>query len=118
MKGCDNRHFQPRQKLGDIPASFPAEDSILVLEANDVEALLVQEFGGLNILADRFVVDLEENCRRILISVARVRHGDDPGLQLRAIERDRSMKIMGKGRDAAATGQMIADERNTLKRLH
>ena len=118
MKGCDNRHFQPRQKLGDIPTSFPAEDSILMLEANDVEALLVQEFGGLNILADRFVVDLEENCRRILIGVTRVRHGDDPGLQLRAIERDRSMKIMGKGRDAAATGQMIADERNTLKRLH
>jgi hypothetical protein len=28
------------------------------------------------------------------------------------------MKIMGKGRDAAAARQMIADERNTLKGSH
>ncbi len=72
MKGCDNRHFQPRQKLGDVPASLPAEDPIFMLEANDVEASLVQEFGGLNILADCFVVNLKENGWWILIRVTSV----------------------------------------------
>jgi hypothetical protein len=63
----------------------------------------------MNLQADRW---------RIVISVTGVRHGDDAGFQVRAIHCDRAMKIVGKGRDAAATGQMIADERNTLERTH
>ena len=63
-------------------------------------------------------MDLEEHCRRIVIGATGVRHRDDAGLQIRAIDRNRSMKIVGKGRDAAATRKMIADERNALKRIH
>ena len=118
MKRRDDRHFQARQELDDIPAGLPAEDSILVLQANDVKALVVQKLGGLNVFADDVVVDLQAHRRRIVVAAARVRHGDDAGFQLRAIERNRPMKIMGEGRDAAAARQMIADERNTLERTH
>ncbi len=101
-----------------MSAGLAAENSVFVLKANDVEARIVQKLGSLNILADRFVVDLEAHSRRIVIGAAGVRHGDDAGLEIRASCRDRAMKIMGKGRDSAAARKMIADERNTLKRFH
>ena len=101
-----------------LSAGLTAENPVLVLEANDVEALIVQELGGLDIFVDRFVVDLKAHGRRIVIGAAGIRHGDDAGLQIRASRRDRPMKIMGEGRDSAAARKMIADERNTLKRFH
>jgi hypothetical protein len=63
-------------------------------------------------------VDLEVHIRWIVISVTEVRHGDDASLQIRASLRDRSPKIMGKSSDSAATRKMIANERNTLDRVH
>ena len=118
MKCRHDRHFEPRQQLGDISARLPAKDPILVLEADDVEARMVQKFGGLNVFVDLFVVDLKAHGSRIVVVAAGVRHHNYAGLQIQAIERNRSMKIVGKGRDAAATGQMIADECNALKWAH
>ena len=118
MKRRDDRHVKARQQLDDIAAGLPAEDSILVLKANDVKALVVQKLGGLNIFVDRLVMNLKAHGRRIVVAAARVRHGDDAGFQIRAIERNRPMQIMGEGRDAAAARQMIADECNTLERAH
>ena len=59
VKCRDDRHFEARQELDDIAAGLAAEDSVLVLKADDVEARRVQELGGVNIVVDRFVVDLE-----------------------------------------------------------
>ena len=39
VKGRDDRHFEPRQQLDDIAAGLAAENSVLVLKGNDVEAL-------------------------------------------------------------------------------
>ncbi len=86
VKCRDDRHFEPRQELDDIPAGLAAKNSVLVLKANDVEALIVQKLGGLNIIVDRFVVDLKAHRWRIVIGAAGVRHGDDAGFQIRAID--------------------------------
>ena len=118
MKRRDDRHFEPRQELDDIAAGLAAENSILVLKGDDVEARIVQKFGGLNIFVDHFVVNLKAHGRRIVIGAAGIGHGDDAGLQIRAIERDRPMQIVGEGCDAAAARKMIADECNALKLLH
>ena len=103
------------QKLDDIVAGLAAENSVFVLERNDVEICIVQELGGTNIIVDHLVADLESHGRRIVIGATGVRHGDDAGLQIRARCCDRPMKIMGKGRYSAAARKMIADERHTLK---
>jgi hypothetical protein len=50
--------------------------------------------------------------------VTEVRHCDDTSLHVRASYRDRSTEIMGKGSDSAAAWEVIANERNTLDRLH
>jgi hypothetical protein len=89
-----------------------------VLKANDVEACIVQKLGSLNILGYCFVVDLEVHVRWIVISVTVVRHCDDASLQIRASHRDRSPKILGKRSDSAAAWKMIANESNTLDRVH
>ena len=64
------------------------------------------------------VLDLEAHGRRIVVGAAGVSHRDHAGLQIRAVERDRPMKIVGEGRDAAAARKMVADERNALERVH
>ena len=118
VKRGHDRHFEARQELDDIAAGLTTENPVLVLKGNDVEACIVQELGGLNIVADHFVANLEAHSRRIVVGATRVRHGDDAGLEVRASCRDRPMKIMGKGSNSAATRKMIADERHTLKQFH
>ena len=66
----------------------------------------VQELGGLNIIVDRFVVNLEAHSRGIVIGAVGLRHGDDTGLQIRSGGRDCSMKIMGECRYAATARKM------------
>jgi hypothetical protein len=89
-----------------------------VLKANDVEACIVQKLGSLNILTYRFVVDLKVHIRWVVISVTVVRHCDDASLQIWSSHRDRATKIVGKSSDSAAARKMIANEHNTLDRVH
>src|SRR5688572_24948625 len=99
VKRGDDRHFEAGQQLKDVSAGLAAKNPVFVLQANDVEMPLVQKLGGLHVLLDRFVVDLEAHGRRIVVAVASVRHRDDASFQFRANGRDRLMKVMGKGRD-------------------
>ena len=79
----DNRHFKARQELDDVATGLTAEDSIFVLKGNNVESRAVKEFGRLDIIADRFVVNLETHSRRIVIGSVRIRHGDDTSVEIR-----------------------------------
>ena len=45
VKGGHDRHFQARQQLDDIAARLATENPVLVLEARDVVARVVQELG-------------------------------------------------------------------------
>ena len=118
MQRRDDRHFEARQQFDDVAAGLAAENPVFVLKANNVETRAVQEFGGLDIIADRFVVNFEAHGRRIVIGAVGIRHGDDAGLQIRPGGRNRPMKIMGKGRDTATARKIIADEGDALKGFH
>ncbi len=83
MQRRDNRHFKARQELDDVATGLTAEDSIFVLKGNNVESRAVKEFGRLDIIADRFVVNLETHSRRIVIGSVRIRHGDDASVEIR-----------------------------------
>src|SRR5438552_6189237 len=101
-----------------MSAGLTTENAVFMLKAYDVETRFVEKLGGLNVFADRVVVDMESHRQRLVIGVTRIVHGDDAGLDIRASCRDGLMKIMGKGRDPAAARKMIADKRNTLERAH
>ena len=114
----DDRHFESRQELDDIAAGLAAENPVFVLKRNNVESCAVQELGRLDIIADRFVVNLEAHSRRIVIGAVRIRHSDDAGLKIRPGGRDRPVKILGKCRDAAQARKIVPDEGHALKRFH
>ena len=114
----DNRHFEPRQQFDDVAAGLTAENPIFVLKGNNVESRAVQEFGRLDIIADRFVVNLEAHSRRIVVGAARIRHGDDAGLKIRPSCRDCPVKIMSKCSNSATARKIVPDERHTLKKFH
>jgi hypothetical protein len=84
------------------------------LKRYSVESFAVEKLRRPDIIIELVVLNLEAHCRGIVIGMARVRHGNDAGLEIRPSHRDRLMKIMGKCRYAAATRKMIADERYTL----
>jgi hypothetical protein len=118
MECRHDRHFEARQELDNITPGLTAENAVFVLKAHDVETRIVQKLGSLNILSNRFVVDLEAHSWRVVIGATGVRHGDDAGLQIRASGRDRPMKIVRKGSDSATARKVIPDERNTMERAH
>src|SRR6266542_3252477 len=118
MKRGHDRHFEARQQLDDISAGLTAENSVFVLEGNNVEFPIVEKLGCLAVVADRLVVNLETHSPGIVVGAARIRHGDDAGLEIRASCGDSPMKIMGKGGDSATAREVIADEGHTLERFH
>jgi hypothetical protein len=118
MKRRHHRHFESQQKLDDIAAGFATKDSILMLEANNVKARTVQKISGSNVFVDRLVVDLKKHGSGIIVDAPGIRHRHHTGFQIQTIKRNRPMQIVGKGRDAAAARQVIADERNALELVH
>ena len=67
-----------------LPPASPPKIPYSCWRETTSKRCVVQEFGRLNIVVDRLVVDLEAHGRRIVIGAAGVRHGDDAGLQIRA----------------------------------
>ena len=84
VKRRDDRHGKAGEQRDDMAAGFAAENSEFMLERNDVESCLIQELGGLDIIIDRLIVDLNMDVRRIVVAAAMIRHGDDTGFQIGA----------------------------------
>ena len=118
MKRRDDRHFEPRQKLDDIAAGLAAKNPVFVLNANDIVTGVVQELGRLNVVVDIFGRNFKAHSLRIVIGATRIRHRYDAGLEIGTGHRNRAMKVMGKGRDAAEARKMIANECYALNWLH
>ncbi len=89
-----------------------------MLKANNIEARFVQELSRLNIFVDVVVLNFQVYGLRIVIGATWICHCYDAGLKIGTGHRNRSMKVMGKGCDAAEARKMIADERYSLNRFH
>lgn len=118
MKRRDDRHLETRQQIDNMTTSQPAKDSVLMLQRDDIEPRSVEEFRGLHVVIDHVVAKLKPYWGGVGVGPAGVVHCDDAGIQIRSSVRDSSMEIVGEGRDPAATGQMISDERDTLESFH
>ena len=118
VKRRDDWHLELRQKLGDIAAGLAAKNPVFMLKANNIVAGVVQELSRIKVVVDIFGWNFKAYGLRIVIGATWVCHRYDAGLKIGTGHRNRPMKVMGKGRDAAEARKMIADERYSLNRFH
>jgi hypothetical protein len=68
MKRDDNRHSQFAQECQDVTTGGTAENTELVLQANDVHVADVEEVRGTHIGRQVLLLNLEANDLRVLIA--------------------------------------------------
>ena len=101
----DDRHHQLGEQSDDVPARLAAEDAELVLQAGDLELILVEKIGCACVGGGRVIVDLELNDRGILVRAALIVHCHDGGFDVAARCADRLLQIGCKSCDPAAARQ-------------
>src|SRR5690349_7664560 len=93
-----------------MAAGGPAENSVFMLEPHDIVRGVVEAFCPRNVLVDVVVRSFTANGFGIIIAAADVRHRHDARRKVGTGRRDRTVDIMGKGRDAAEARKMVADK--------
>ncbi len=83
MQRGDDRHLQIAQQGQDVTTGRSAEDSELVLKADDVNVADVEEIGGAQIGRLVLLFDFEAHHFRIIIAALDVVDGDREALALR-----------------------------------
>jgi len=65
-----------------IELRFAAKYSVFVLKGNDVHVRTIKVFGGLSVVADRILADLQLHLAWIFIFGPGLRHRQDEGLEI------------------------------------
>jgi len=65
-----------------VTAGVAAENAKLMLEADDLELLCIQELGGARVFVQIRIVDLKPNSGGVLVGVTVIGHGDDGSLDI------------------------------------
>src|ERR1035438_464955 len=114
MKRCDNGHSQFAQECQDVTTGGAAENAELVLQADDVHVVDVEEVRGTQIGRQVLLLNLEANHFRVPVATRNVvdRHGH--ALTLRMRSRDGRKQVRREGGNAALSGQVIADKSNLV----
>ncbi len=108
-----HRHLQSAQQMQDMASGRAAENSILVLQADHVDIVEVQEFRGLLIRGHVILRQRPSHSCGIVISLFRIVHRQrqQPG---RAIfSRDGLAQVGGEGGDSTMTRKIIANHRDS-----
>jgi hypothetical protein len=111
QRGHD-RHAQLAQEHEDMAAGLAAEDSVLVLHAQDVDGIDVQEVRGTAVRRDVALADLEANPGRVCVTLARVVHRQREAVELGVLGGDRVAEIGRERSDSALPRQVIAEHRD------
>ena len=104
------RHAQGRDQRKQVAARFAAENAELVLQANHIEAFIVDEAGGGAVVCGPVRTDAAAHLRGIGMGAARVTHGNDRGFGHIGQRADRKLEIRGERGDATAARQGIANK--------
>ena len=91
---------------------FSAEDSVFVLDADDVDRVDVQEVGGAPVRRQIGLRDLESNARGIRMTPPAVVHRDDEAVELGKFAVNRVAQIGRERCDAALAWGMCAEQRD------
>ena len=95
MQRCDQGHLESPDEIDEIPAVLAAPDPTTVLEADHLDAAVVQGMGDVGVVGLGIAPDSMANLGRIRPGLARRMKGHDLTLA------DRGGQIVGEGRDAA-----------------
>jgi len=112
VKRSDQRHLQRGDEVENELASFPAEYSELVLQADEVETLPIYEFGRVAILIRIVLVDPEANRGRVVMDASGVAHDDNGGFGNSGRGPERQFKVSRECRYAATARQGVTDKCN------
>ena len=110
MQRGDDRHPQVAQQPDDVAAGRPAEDSVFVLEADDIGVGEIEEIGRAQVRVDLLLFDFEPHLRRVVVSRRDVVDRNDEAVRPGILGRDRGAKVVSERRDAAFPRQIVADE--------
>ena len=83
VEGGDDRHAQVLQQADDIVARLAAIDAELVLEADGIDAVHVEEVDGAAVVADDPLADLELHLGRVVVAERDVVHRHRPQFGVR-----------------------------------
>jgi hypothetical protein len=95
-----------------VTSCRPAENSIFVLKAHDVDVVDIQKVGGPAIGVKILLRQFKSNAGWICIPGLNIVDGQSNALGLAVFSCDRFAQIGGKGRYAALPRQVVADECN------
>src|SRR5260370_16197787 len=112
MERGDNRHSQFAQECQNVTADGPAEDTELVLQADDVHVADVEEVRCAQIRRQVLLFNLEATHFRVVVAAVNIvdRHRETLALGMRAGD---GGKQVGRERsDAALTRQVVTGKSN------
>src|SRR5260370_2882420 len=97
MKRRDDRHSQFAQECQDLTTGRPAENTELVLQADDVHVANVEEVRGTQIGRKVLLLNLETNHLRVLVATWNVvdRHRQALALRMRGCNRGKKVRREG-----------------------
>jgi hypothetical protein len=77
VESRDNWHAQLAQQSENVTTSFTPEDSVFVLQTEQIDGIYIQEISGAAVRRDFTLGDLKANSLGIGVSPAYVVHGND-----------------------------------------
>ena len=110
-----DRHLQAAQQMQDVAAGRTAEDSILVLQADHVDIVEVQELSGFFIRSQVVLGERPSHPRRIVISLFRVvyrQRQQSSGSVLGGYGR---AQVGGKRSNSTLSRQIVPDHRDPAR---
>src|SRR5580658_594500 len=116
VQRSDDWHGESPEQPQDMLARLPAKNAVLMLKADEVELLRIQEVGSVYVFLEISVVDLQADRRRIFVTMPMIGHCDDGSVHTRARLGKGLLQIRRECGDAAAARQRIAYECQTATR--
>jgi len=111
-----HRHAQLVQQSEDVSARRPAEDTVLVLQADEVDAVAVEEVGGATVRGQLLLGQLEPHALGVGVPGLPVVHRNGDDTRAGTPGGERLAEIGREGRDPALPREVVPDDGNPPER--
>jgi len=116
VEGGHHRHAQLAQHRQDVASRRSPEDAVLVLHADKIHVVDVEEIRRAQVGGDLVLLQLEADALRVVVALGPVVDRDGDDRQVRRDAGKRLAQVRGEGGDAALPRQVIADHGDLAQR--